>query len=113
MLGALAIVLPIGWKLSHSLLGIKAGAAAAGICLLGGWVGIAVSSQISSADHLLARIWAGILVRMGIPLVAALVVHFSGDPLADAGFLYYIMAFYPVMLISEVLFTLPDADSNH
>ena len=112
MLGAMAIVLPIGWKLSHSLPGIKAGTMAAGVCLFGGWAGIVVSSRISSADHLLARFWLGILVRMGVPLAAALVVHFSGGPLADGGFLYYIMAFYPVTLTSEVLFSLPDAYSN-
>ncbi len=44
---------------------------------------------------------------MGIPLAVAFFVHFSGGPLADAGFLYYIVAFYAVALTSEIILSLP------
>ena len=48
----------------------------------------------------------GMLVRMGIPLGAALLVVFRGGPLADAGFLYYLVVFYLVTLTVETFLAL-------
>ena len=47
---------------------------------------------------MLALVLVGMMIRMGIPLAAALAVYFRGGPLADAGFLYYLVVFYPVTL---------------
>jgi hypothetical protein len=44
---------------------------------------------------------------MGVPLAAALIAVFAGGPLADAGFLYYLVVFYPITLAVETLLALP------
>jgi len=52
------------------------------------------------------------LIRMGIPLAAALLVFLRGGPLADAGFLYYLVLFYPVTLTAETFLLLPKRCSH-
>ena len=51
-------------------------------------------------------------IRMGVPLSAALAVFFLGGPLADAGFLYYVVLFYPVTLIAETFLSTPGSEPN-
>jgi hypothetical protein len=40
---------------------------------------------------------------MGIPLAVVLIVHLSDGPMAKAGFVYYILSFYLIMLFTETL----------
>ena len=61
---------------------------------------------------MLALVLVGMMIRMGIPLAAALTVYFRGGPLADAGFLYYLVVFYPVTLTAETLLFLPEPALN-
>jgi hypothetical protein len=108
---AMAIVLPLGWAVSHKPAGITAGAAAAGTCLLATCLALMSTTRLAGPRQLLTKVWLGTALRMVIPLVAALFVKFSGGPLADAGFIYYIVAFYPFTLTSEILVSLPGTDS--
>jgi hypothetical protein len=109
----MAVVLPLGWLVFRTLLSVGAGAIAASACLLGAYIGLAIDSCLNEPQLLQAKLWLGMSARMGIPLAAALVVHFSGGPLAAAGFLYYIVAFYPVSLAAETLLSLSDAGANN
>ena len=47
------------------------------------------------------QVLLGMSPRMGIPLAAFLVVHVKGGPLAENGFVYYILTFYLVTLAVE------------
>jgi hypothetical protein len=55
----------------------------------------------------MALVVVGMLIRMIIPLAAVVVVYFQRGPLADAGFVYYVIVFYPVTLSVETFVTLP------
>jgi len=46
----------------------------------------------------LAALVIGIFARMGVPLGFGLAIHLNNGPLAQAGLLYYLLAFYPVTL---------------
>jgi hypothetical protein len=107
-----AIILPLGWAMSYSRTGILAGAVAGGVCLLAAWIALALSEPLHRRQQVLGVVLVGMLVRMGIPLAAALGVYFLGGPLADAGFLYYLVAFYPVTLTAETLLFLPECNLN-
>ncbi len=69
---------------------------------------LALSEPLRRRQHVLALVLVGMMIRMGIPLAVALTVHFFGGPLADAGFLYYVVVFYPVTVIMETFLTAPD-----
>lgn len=105
---AAAVVLPLGWAIFGNRAGLFAGAAAAGVCLLAGWAALVLSEPLRRPQNMLALVLMGMLIRMGIPLVAALTVYFVGGPLANAGFLYYLVVFYPVTLTAETLLSLPN-----
>ena len=55
----------------------------------------------------MAFLVAGTMIRTDISLLAAIVALFSGRPLDDAGFLYYLMVFYPIILAAEIVLILP------
>jgi hypothetical protein len=103
-----AIVLPIGWSVSGNSSGFVAGAAAGGVCLLASCIALASSEPLRRPRQILALVLVGMLVRMGIPLAAALTVYFAGGPLADAGFLYYLVLFYPLTLTVETFLSWPE-----
>lgn len=107
MLVAMGIVLPLGWVVAGTRAGLLAGATAGGVCLLAAWIALAVSELLRGPKHVVSLVLVGMLIRMGIPLAVALILCFSGGPLADAGFLYYLIVFYPVTLTVETLFFLP------
>ena len=47
-------------------------------------------------------------LRMGENIrIVAVAIQFRGGPLAEAGFLYYLLVFYPVTLVVETVLSLP------
>ncbi|MCH8924473.1 MAG: hypothetical protein IIA67_15150, partial [Planctomycetes bacterium] len=63
------------------------------------------------------RVLGGMMLRMGVPLATAMAVYYRGGPIAgtqikDAGFIYYLLAFYFVMLAVEIAITLPEAPAT-
>jgi len=93
-------------------MGIWAGAAAGGVCLLAAWIALIVGESLRRPQYALAGVLLAMLIRMGIPLAAALLVFLRGGPLADAGFLYYLVLFYPVTLTAETFLLLPKRCSH-
>jgi hypothetical protein len=110
VLMAAAVVLPLGWAISHNSMGVFAGAAAGGVCLLAAWLALALSEPLRKPPQMLALVLVGMTIRMGFPLAAALTVYFLGGPLADAGFLYYLVGFYPVTLTVETFLSVPERE---
>ena len=109
---ASAVILPLGWAISGNRMGLFAAVAAGMVCLLAAWTALALSEPLRGPQHMLALVFAGMFVRMGIPLAAAMTVYFHGGPLADAGFLYYLVLFYLVTLTAETLLFLPEHRLN-
>jgi hypothetical protein len=107
MLLTAGTVLSLGWVAFHDQTGLMAGAVAAGVCLLAAWLALVLCEPLRSPQHLLALVLVGTVVRMGVPFAAILVIFFLGRPLADAGFVYYLMVFYPIALVAETAQILP------
>lgn len=110
VLVAASVILPLGRAISSNRAGLFAGAAAGGVCLLAAWLALGLSGPLRRPQQTLALVLVGMLVRMGIPLAAALAVCFSGGPLVDAGFLYYLVVFYPLTLTVETFLSLPESE---
>ncbi len=107
-LAAAAVILPLAWAVSGNRAGLSAAAGAGGVCLLAAWMALVLSEPLRRPQHVLALVLVGMMIRMGIPLAAALTVFFLGGPLADAGFLYYVVVFYAVTLIVETFLSTPN-----
>ena len=89
---------------------LPASAAAGGICLLGAAIALAVGHVQRSPQAVLYGMLLGMAARMVIPLVCGLIIHLQGGPLTEAGFLYYLLVFYPVTLAVETALSLPQVD---
>ena len=102
-----AIACPIamhqfGWT------GVKAATTAAGLCLLGSSLALAISRRYREPDQVLIGFLLGMLVRMGLPLCGGILIQIRCGPLAKAGFLVYLVLFYLVTLAGETILSLPD-----
>jgi len=94
----------IGWT------GASAALAAYGTCLLAGIQGLLVAAVLqrrSSHQGALLELLAGMLVRMGVPLLVLIALVVKAHPLIDSGFGYYLIGFYQVMLFVEVMLIVP------
>ena len=100
-------ILPVGWFFSRNPAGVIAGAAAAGICWFAGLLAMIASERLRAAGHVMGFLVAGTAIRIGIPLMAVVLALFSGRPLDDAAFLYYLIGFYPITLVAEIVLALP------
>ena len=105
---AAAAILPLGWAISGNRAGLFAGAAAGGVCLLAAAMALILCEPFRKPQYMLTLVNVGMMIRMGIPLAAALAIHFRGGPLADAGFVYYAVVFYPVTLAAETFLAFPE-----
>jgi hypothetical protein len=64
-----------------------------------------VSLLFSRPERALALTAISMALRMGLPLVAVMVVMLQGGPLARAGFVFYVLAYYGVALVVETWLT--------
>ena len=84
---------------------MAAAAAAGGVCLAGALAALLASHAVRRSP--LYAMLIAMILRMGIPLALALVVHVRGGVLADNGFFYCLVIFYPVTLAVETALSLP------
>jgi len=97
---------PVAWGLG-GLGGLRAAGAAAGCCFSGAFLALAAGEPFRRRRKLLPAMLVGMVFRMGIPLAFGLGVHLRGGPLVDAGFLYYLVLFFEVALITEIGLSFP------
>jgi hypothetical protein len=90
--------------------GLVQAGVAAGLCLLGAALALAVCRRLRGPDYALHRVLAGLLFRMGIPLAAGMALCLQGGALAEPGILVYLVVFYPVTLFVETALLLPSDD---
>ena len=115
LVGALILVgmasIPIAYR-TDGTNGLLAAGVAAAIVLLAGMGALAVNEFCRSPEMVIPRVLGSMMLRMGVPLAAAMAIHYRGGPITDAGFIYYLLAFYFVMLVVETIITLPTALHN-
>jgi hypothetical protein len=86
--------------------GILAAAVAAGLCWCGAMLALLLAGWLRNGQQAVNGVLAGMLFRMGVPLVAGLALHMQGGSLAEAGVFGMTLAFYFVTLIAETLLAL-------
>ena len=101
-----AAICPVGGFLD-GLPGAAAALGAAGVCLAGSTTALVSTHVLREAGLPLEAVLLGMGIRMGVPLAVALVCCFRAGPLANAGFLYYLLIFYPLTLLIETALSLP------
>jgi hypothetical protein len=101
-----AVLLPVA-GLMDGRAGVGAAAAAAAVCVAGAASALGISHLLRGPELALPSLLLGMAARTGLPLLLAMVIQFRGGPLADAGFLYYLLVFYPVTLSLETILSLP------
>jgi hypothetical protein len=102
----LALVAPVAGVLD-GVSGVAAAAVAAALCLAGAGVALPASRVASGPNGALVGVLLGTAARMAIPLGGGFVLQIRAEPLAEAGLLYYLLAFYPVTLALETWVSLP------
>jgi hypothetical protein len=111
LLASVLLVLAIAGPLATRWGGtssLTAAAAAGGLCWAGATAGLAAGRLFRT--NIFAALLAGMFFRMGIPLGSAVVTILVGGCLVRAGFLYYLLIFYPVTLTVETMLVLPRRD---
>lgn len=103
---AYGLVGPVA-ALSGGAQGMAAAAAAAGLSLFGAVPALMVCRLLRGPDYALHGVWAGLLLRTSIPLLAGIVVCVQGGPLAEAGIVVYLVVFYQVTLFVETALLSP------
>ena len=105
-LAALGVAWPITIHFGGSASAVRAAVAAA-LCLAGAESALIVNRMLPGAKNALLSLLLGMMLRMGIPLICALILHFYGNPLANAEFLYYLGGFYAITLMVGAYLSLP------
>jgi hypothetical protein len=106
-----ALVAPIAWYVAGQM-GIIAATVAALACLLGGAAALVAGEFLRDEKAAAARMMVEMLLRMGLPLATCIVVFLKGRPLIDAGFAFYLLAFYLPLLTVEILLSLARVESR-
>ncbi len=83
--------------------GLASAAVAWAVCLVSGLLALWLAELFHHPEQAVQQVLWGMFPRMGMPLAACVLVYLRGGMLADAGFVYYIMAFYFVTLAVETV----------
>jgi len=81
--------------------GILAALLAASVCCGGAVASLLVVGPVGRMPQAVPRILLGMLIRMGVPLTACIVVLVWGGPLVAAGAPLMILGYYLLMLVAE------------
>ena len=87
----------------EQLWGVLSAAVAGGTCCVGGLLALWLVRFFPGPQSLMSRVLVGIFARTGVPLLVCAMVYVQGGRLSEAGFVYYLLAFYFVMLVVETV----------
>lgn len=96
----------LGYGICGQIGGVAA-LVAAWLCFLGAEVALVVCHLLRPTPFRQFGFLAGMLPRMGIPLVFGLFFCVTVPPVAKAGLMLYLIALYPVVLTVETIESLP------
>lgn len=95
----------VGYARSGSV-GILAALLAGVVCGGGALVGLFAAGRFNQGSHALTGILLSMILRMGIPLIACVVLLAMGGPLVAADAPVMILVYYLLMLLAETWFLL-------
>jgi hypothetical protein len=73
---------------------------------LGGMLSALIAGDWLAGDRwMLANVGVGMVLRMGIPFGTFMAADWAGGPLAEGGFGYNLLAYYPALLAAETVLT--------
>lgn len=107
LLLAALVVVPCGY-LARGWAGVLSASVAGATCLVGGLLAWMLVGLLNGPSNMVPRVLLGMFPRMGLPLAACMVVYLQNGALAAAGFVYYILAFYFVILVVETILQVGD-----
>ena len=87
--------------------GLTAAGLAGGLCLAGAAGALAMGNMLRGPGGVLAALWLGMLLRMGVPFGIGMTVHLQGGRLAQAGLVWYLLLYYPITLAVGTVLSLP------
>ncbi len=87
---------------AHGEIGVAAAAVAAVVCLVGGLAGWAAMIPFRGPQAV-NGVLLGMLVRMTVPLAAALLLFLRGGPLVRAGLVEMLVAYYLIALTLDTV----------
>jgi hypothetical protein len=96
LLGAL-----IGWFTAGTR-GLAICSFAMAICFIPSVIALLVSRMMRGKELVMARLFIGMGIRSGVPLLIIILAKSQLDQLSDIGGLYYILAFYFSCLFCEI-----------
>jgi hypothetical protein len=86
--------------------GVLAASAAAAICWFGSTMALLMAGYSSRSNQAVQGHLLGMFFRLGLPLVAGMILQKSGGPLAGAGVFGLIVVFYLITLVAETVLSL-------
>lgn len=105
IVAALLVVGGVSFALRGPM-GLAAAAAAAGICWSGATAALVLTALLGRSNRAMYGHLLGMFFRLGVPLVAGLILQRQAGALADAGVFGLIVIFYLVALTAETLLSL-------
>jgi hypothetical protein len=106
VLAEYALVVPVAVHIG-GMMSLVAAAVSGALCLTGATLALIASHMLRGPQLAIHALLVSMALRLGVPLGAAVALHFRGGPLAEAGILYYLLVFYPVTLSVETAISLP------
>ncbi|MHB0955307.1 MAG: hypothetical protein ACYC6N_01170 [Pirellulaceae bacterium] len=111
LLGSAAVVIPVACAVRQQA-GIISALVAWVTCFVSGWMALHLARLFKGPRNVVPQVLLGMLPRMGIPLGVCMIVYLRGGSIAEAGFVYYILAFYFVTLVVETVLQVGDAQAH-
>ncbi|MHB8970253.1 MAG: hypothetical protein ACYC3X_10650 [Pirellulaceae bacterium] len=108
LLGSAVAVLPVAY-VARDRIGAASALVALVTCLVSGLLALGLARLCRGPNGVVSQVLLGMLPRMGIPLAVCMMVHLQGGAIANAGFVYYILAFYFVTLVVETVLQVGEA----
>ncbi len=103
-----ALVVVPGGYVAYGWAGVLSASVAGATCLAGGLLAWVLVGMLNGPSNMVPRVLLGMFPRMGLPLAACMLVYLQNGRLAAAGFVYYILAFYFVILVVETVLQVGD-----
>src|SRR6185369_3805902 len=96
------LLAPLAYTISGPM-GLAAAAVGAGLCVFGAELALAIAACFRGPAAAMYGMMLGMLVRMTIPLILGVTLQLKSSVLAEAGMVFYLLAFYMVTLAVETV----------
>lgn len=98
------VLLPLAYYW-HGGIGVAAATVAAVLCALCGAAAVVLSEALRPQPKLaMYEVLTSAVLRMAIPLIVCMVIYHQGGALVEGQFVFYLLAFYALMLLAEIVY---------